>query len=120
MYQSLDVFAITSYQEGLGISGLEAMACGVPVVSTRCGGPEDFVENGVTGFISSNTPTEFADNVGQLLKNTANYEQISRECRNIVRRNYSISVFSNAFEQAWKSAWGDGYRNNDLFNSSLS
>ena len=41
-YQRASVFAIPSLQEGLGIVGLEAMACGLPIVSTRCGGPEDF------------------------------------------------------------------------------
>lgn len=44
-----DLFVIPSHQEGLCIAALEAMACGVPVVSTRCGGPEDFVIPGQTG-----------------------------------------------------------------------
>ena len=51
LLQSLDLFAIPSHQEGLCIAALEAMACGVPVVSTRCGGPEDFVLAGRTGAL---------------------------------------------------------------------
>ncbi len=47
--QRWDLFVIPSHQEGLCISALEAMACGVPVVSTRCGGPEDFVIPDRTG-----------------------------------------------------------------------
>ena len=31
--------------------GLEAAACGCPVVSTRCGGPEDYVSDNVTGYL---------------------------------------------------------------------
>ncbi len=50
-YQSARVFAIPSRQEGLCISGLEAMACGLPVVSTACGGPESYVQNGKNGFL---------------------------------------------------------------------
>ena len=34
---------ITSYQEGLGIVGLEALSYGIPVISTNCGGPGDYV-----------------------------------------------------------------------------
>ena len=49
--QRWDLFVIPSHQEGLCISALEAMACGVPVVSTRCGGPEDFVLPGRTGTL---------------------------------------------------------------------
>jgi glycosyltransferase involved in cell wall biosynthesis len=50
-YQAARVFAIPSKQEGLCISGLEAMACGLPVVSTACGGPETYIQNGQNGFL---------------------------------------------------------------------
>lgn len=50
-YRGADVFAIPSRQEGLAIVGLEAMACGTPVVSTRCGGPEEYVVDGDNGFL---------------------------------------------------------------------
>ncbi|MEB3352760.1 MAG: glycosyltransferase [Cyanobacteriota bacterium] len=49
--QCWDLFVIPSHQEGLCIAALEAMACGVPVVSTRCGGPEDFVIPEETGLL---------------------------------------------------------------------
>lgn len=49
--QQWDLFVIPSHQEGLCIAALEAMACGVPVVSTRCGGPEDFVLPNRTGIL---------------------------------------------------------------------
>jgi glycosyltransferase involved in cell wall biosynthesis len=63
LMQTFDVFTIPSYQEGLCISALEAMACGVPIVSTRCGGPEDYVESGITGQLSENNPQSFANSI---------------------------------------------------------
>lgn len=44
---------IPAFQEGFGITGIEAFHCRVPVVTTDCGGPADYVEDGRTGFIGS-------------------------------------------------------------------
>jgi glycosyltransferase involved in cell wall biosynthesis len=42
-YHGADAYVLTSIQEGLPVSVLEAMACGLPIFSTRCGGVEDIV-----------------------------------------------------------------------------
>ena len=55
------MFVIPSHQEGLCIAALEAMACGCPVVSTRCGGPEEFVVEGRTGYLVPASPEAMAD-----------------------------------------------------------
>jgi N-acetyl-alpha-D-glucosaminyl L-malate synthase BshA len=47
-----DVFALSSQQESFGLSSLEAMACGTPVVSTDAGGVGEVVEHGLSGLLS--------------------------------------------------------------------
>jgi len=48
---ALDVYVISSSTEGFSLSAVQAMACGVPVVATRCGGPEEIVTDGATGLL---------------------------------------------------------------------
>lgn len=51
LYRSADCWLVPSTSEGLGMPGLEAAACHCPLVVTRCGGPEDYCEDGVNGFL---------------------------------------------------------------------
>lgn len=48
---SADAFVLSSDFEGLPLSILEAMACGLPVISTKCGGTVDIVNDGVNGYL---------------------------------------------------------------------
>lgn len=44
IYNRADIFVMTSIQEGMPVSALEASVCGLPVFSTRCGGVEDYID----------------------------------------------------------------------------
>jgi glycosyltransferase involved in cell wall biosynthesis len=51
LMKSFDIFAMSSVTEGLGSAVLEAMACGLPIVSTRAGGLPEVVADGETGLL---------------------------------------------------------------------
>jgi len=61
----IDVFVLPSLWEGLCMALLEAMACAKPVIATRCGGPEEVVANGESGFL---VPPGDAGVLGQRVK----------------------------------------------------
>ncbi len=62
-----DVLLQASWAEGLPNSVLEAMACGVPVVATDCGGVREAVEHGVEGLVCpTRSPRALADALAAL------------------------------------------------------
>ena len=50
LYRESDAFVLASRQETFGVVYIEAMAMGLPVIATICGGPEDFVDDS-NGFL---------------------------------------------------------------------
>jgi glycosyltransferase involved in cell wall biosynthesis len=70
VYDASDVLLVTSNRESFGLTVVEAMARGVPVVATRCGGPEEIISDGETGFLVDVGDTEaMAERVAVLLEN---------------------------------------------------
>ena len=51
LYRQVDIFAFPSRREGLGIAALEAMYCGLPLITSDTSGPRDYMENGKTGYM---------------------------------------------------------------------
>ena len=105
-YQSLALFLIPSEQEGLAIVGIEAMACGVPVISTKCGGPEAYVQHGFNGYLCEFDAFEIAKCVSELLENGEQYLKFSKAARTRVLEDYAQDAFESNFSKQWFSLWG--------------
>jgi glycosyltransferase involved in cell wall biosynthesis len=104
--QTLDVFAVPSHQEGLCIAALEAMACGCPVVSTRCGGPEEFVVDDETGFLIDADPIDMADAIIRLLRSPKLRQRLGTTARDKVKQDYSLPKASAIFWRAFDEQYG--------------
>ena len=53
-YANAEVFVFPSQWETFGIVMIESMACGTPVAAYHCQGPEDVIDDGITGFMHNN------------------------------------------------------------------
>jgi glycosyltransferase involved in cell wall biosynthesis len=66
----LDLFLLSSSSEGFSISTIEAMATNIPVIATRCGGPEEIITNNIDGYlVEVNSPEEINKTLCEHLSN---------------------------------------------------
>lgn len=78
LYQQAQVFVLHSQEESQGIVFAEAMATGMPVVSTKVGGVPFVVKDGETGLLSDyGDVSKFAGNMKKLLKETNLWQSMS-------------------------------------------
>jgi glycosyltransferase involved in cell wall biosynthesis len=102
-YQQATLFVLPSLQEGLGIVTLEAMACGILVVSTRCGGPEDVIEDGINGLlVENNNASKFAEAILKLLRDEGLRKRMGKKAREAVVNKYSIAKLAPKFFDLFK------------------
>jgi len=83
---------VPAYWEGIPKIVLEAMACGTLVLAPPIGGIPDLIKDGETGFImQNNSPECIARNVIRVL-NHPDIEQITRNARELMERDFSYGV----------------------------
>lgn len=98
IYRHAALFVMSSDEEGLGIVVLEAMASGVPVVSTSCGGPEELVVNGRTGFLTPvGDPEVLATHMSDILLSPTMRARMSASARQRAVSEFSIVVTGRRF-----------------------
>ncbi len=95
-----DVLVCSSWFESFGLAVTEAMACGIPVVSTNRGGPAETVLNGETGFLTPPGRDDLiADRTLQLLADEHLRRQMGEAGRLRICRFFSLERYASEFER---------------------
>lgn len=98
----MDLFALSSNTEGFSISTIEAMATGLPIVVTRCGGPEEIVAHQVTGLmVPVNDGASFAEALIVLIKDPALQEKLALAGQQHAYDTFSINKLLSLYKNEY-------------------
>ena len=110
-YAQADVFVLPSLTEGLSLAGVEAMSCALPIICTDHTGVNDYVEDGVSGFvIPAGDPSALLDRMLWCVAHPERLSEMSAAARTAVQgltwEHYSQNA-SNAILEIVNQSRGD-------------
>ncbi|HUR95505.1 MAG TPA: glycosyltransferase [Gemmatimonadales bacterium] len=97
-----DLFVMSSREEGLGTSVLDAMALGIPVASTAAGGLPEMLEGGAGALAPPGDPVALARAVGRLLDDAALTQQTVARAGEVVER-FTAARMAEAVRTVYRS-----------------
>ncbi|WP_078553300.1 N-acetyl-alpha-D-glucosaminyl L-malate synthase BshA [Bacillus alkalicellulosilyticus] len=99
-----DLMFLLSEKESFGLSALEALACGVPVIGTRVGGIPEVIEDGKSGFICElGNIDEIAEKAITILTNDKLHQEMSDYAQLRVRDFFSSTQIVEQYEGIYKN-----------------
>lgn len=107
VYSAFDVFMLSSRREGLPNSLLEAMAMGLPVVTTDVAGAKELVAHGQTGFVlAQGDATGLGQALLTLVEDRLLLQRMGEEGRKRVEREFSFAVRLRKIEDLYEDVLG--------------
>ncbi len=102
VYQANDIFVMSSAHEGMSNAMLEAMACGLPIVTTHCEGVDELIaQNGI--IAKDDSPERFAEAIEQMINDKTMYQQ-SRLAAREQAEKFSWANTAAMYIDAYKKA----------------
>jgi mannosyltransferase len=103
-FQALDLYVAPQRWEGFGLTPLEAMACGAPVVATRVGAFEDLIADGATGYLVEVGDVDaIASHVRGLITNAGQRATFGSAARRHVVAQFSIEREATALVELYRA-----------------
>lgn len=101
---AMDIFALPAvWREGFGLSIVEAMACGKPIIATNIWALNTIVQNGVNGvLVNPHDVSDLANAIRHVLKETDFRERISREGQRTVQERFALGRMADELETLYR------------------
>jgi glycosyltransferase involved in cell wall biosynthesis len=114
LYQKCDIFCLPSMFEAFGMSIIQAMSCGKPVVSTRVGGIPEIIKEEKSGMLVPPGDAEsLACAIIRLAKNKTLRQKMGVYNRKLCTAKYDWDVIVGRFEEIYEKAIRDWKRNDE-------
>lgn len=104
-YSACDVFAAPSQIESFGLTALEAMACGTPVVAFETGGLVDIVADGKTGLLEKKVGSVagLRDQLDWMLRHPAERQEMGLAARQRVEKQFTNTLMAKRYVKLYNS-----------------
>ena len=103
-YSAADVFVIPSLEDNLPNTVVEAMACGVPVVSFDIGGIPDMIDHKKNGFLAKPKDVDsLLEGIDWALSSVDSSTHISALCRKKAETKFSLEIQANAYNELYNT-----------------
>ncbi len=105
LFALADMYIQCPLSDGVSISGLQALASGLPVIANNVGETQAIVENEVNGFLldDSDNPQSYAGALNCLVENEELRKYMARESRNLCELKHDRKKILNTFEKLFKA-----------------
>ena len=105
-YRRADALVFPSLCDGFGIVMLEAMACGLPVLTTLNTGGPDLIEEGQTGFVVPIRDAKaLTERMGWIISHRRDLPEMGRVGRETVAAKFTLAQYGDAAVNAYRTAW---------------
>ncbi len=96
IYNIMDIFCLPSHREGLPYSIIEAMLCGIPIVTTNIRGCRELIQNNYSGLLTKyKSSYDLKKNIESLVTNAELRNYFSKNARNFALENHNLNKVLN-------------------------
>ncbi|MDD5155236.1 MAG: glycosyltransferase family 4 protein [Candidatus Omnitrophica bacterium] len=100
---AMDIFVMPSLKEGLGLSLMEAMSCGLPVIGSNVGGIKTLIRHGENGLLVEPADSDsLCAAMLELLQDRFKAEALGKEARVFIQSNFSQEKMLIETEEVYK------------------